>query len=798
MNWSKSKIMKTFLFAVFLCFSTLWAGKISSQQENTNHLTNPKLAISKDGKELLGWENFNPKNPYVVVTDESNTLRISGKSDGKVAFGVKQTIEYLTPSVKPINISGWSRATDIKRGAEYCIFLDILHTDGSWTYSVRAKWQPGTHGWEATEFSYRPKKPVKKIFYFILLRKNSGSAMFKDLSLTRGEPKLQIHYVSIFSLAPWKNDHYRIRYEFLKDNVISEYKLVNSNNKVLASGIKKGKKVDFTLKCPGKPIKVIVNGSDGKTSCQMERNIIRITPPAKLPNGQKTYVWVADSMTKVTPLTFPKKNQPKSIKISLAGGERESVQVLVSNVSKQPLNNLSLEISDIKDSKGNIFPGKIIWERVAYVPRAGNCNIHKESSPDGIYWLPDPLLKAKSFSVYPNSTQSLFITAFANENAKAGVYKGSIKVKGSLQEVISFEIKVHKFTLPKRFSYRTAFAIMDGYLDMQYPTKSLKEIRRMAWDIMLDHRLNPDDITRTSLPDIDDHLYARKRGMNYFTICNLVPQPKKKVLWSLVSPVSAYNNQLFDEFIRRFDPYVAQLKKHNLDKDAAFYGFDERGEEYFPVMLKLKKMLNQRYNIPLFSTSSMFRLLASNPKRLDCYGNNWYCPPTMFYKNKLAKELRKKGYQVWWYTCCGPYYPYANFASLEYPFRDGRILAWMSYFNEADGFLFWHTNNWYRGTKYLDENTTFQSEFKLFVIGGAAGDGQFLYPCKNGPVSSIRLANLRDGSEDYDYLKLLEQKKGKDFAMKIAGALVPDVCNFVTNHEEILATREKVANILSK
>lgn len=56
--------------------------------------------------------------------------------------------------------------------------------------------------------------------------------------------------------------------------------------------------------------------------------------------------------------------------------------------------------------------------------------------------------------------------------------------------------------------------------------------------------------------EIDDLLYARKRGMNYFTICNLVPEPKQKVLWSLVAPVSAYNEKLFDEFKRRFDPYL--------------------------------------------------------------------------------------------------------------------------------------------------------------------------------------------------------------------------------------------------
>ena len=791
--------MRSLLTLFLFCLLPALFAKISPADEGKNHLINPALKISADGKTLEGWKNYNPANPFSVVTDESNTIRVSGKSDGKTGFGLKQEIEYEVPSKKPINIGGWSKASDVKRGAEYCIYLDILHPDGSWTYSIRAQWKPGTHDWEYAEFSHRPKKPVKKISYFILLRKNSGTAMFRDVTLTRKEPELQVHYVSIFSMAPWKNNAYRVRYAFLKDQVNSEFSLFDAAGKVLYTGKATGKTVDQTVECQGVPVKVVVKGNDGKTSKEVSAPIIRLKLPSVLPNGKKEMVWTTDSMTKVSPLTFPDKAVEKNISIALAGGERESAQIQISNLSAKALNGVTLEFSELKDSAGRVFPGKLSWERIAYVPRAANCNPHKDALPDGIYWLPDPLLPAASFSVLPNSTQGLWITATADRKGAAGTYRGVIRINGmSEKQEIPVAVTLYGFDLPKRFSYRTAFAVMDGYLAMQYPNHPLKEIRRKAWDVMLDHRLNPDDITRTSLPEIEDLLYARERGMNYFTICNLVPEPKKKVLWSLIAPVSAYNEELWNEFKRRFDPYVAELKKHGLDKDGAFYGFDERGKEYFQVMAKLRKDLNQRYGIPLFTTSAMFRELAADPKRTDCYGNDWYCPPTMFYKKDLAAQLRAKGHQVWWYTCCGPYYPYANFASLEYPFHDARILAWMSYYNEADGFLFWHTNNWYRGTKYMNEASSFQPDFRLFVIGGAAGDGQFLYPGKDRPFPSIRLANIRDGSEDYDYLKLLEQAVGKKQTLALTGTLVPDVCNFVTDHKTILKVRDNAAKMISR
>ncbi|MCR5752089.1 MAG: hypothetical protein K6G91_09005 [Kiritimatiellae bacterium] len=38
---------------------------------------------------------------------------------------------------------------------------------------------------------------------------------------------------------------------------------------------------------------------------------------------------------------------------------------------------------------------------------------------------------------------------------------------------------------------------------------------------------------------------------------------------------------------------------------------------------------------------------------------------------QVVNELRRRGKKVWWYVCCGPRCPYANFASLEYPFIEG-------------------------------------------------------------------------------------------------------------------------------
>jgi hypothetical protein len=59
-------------------------------------------------------------------------------------------------------------------------------------------------------------------------------------------------------------------------------------------------------------------------------------------------------------------------------------------------------------------------------------------------------------------------------------------------------------------------------------------------------------------------------------------------------------------------------------------------------------------------------------------------------------------------------------------------------------------------------------------MGGMTGDGLMIYPGKNGPVTSIRLANVRDGVQDYELMKLAEAKVGKEAVLKLVKEIAPD------------------------
>ena len=73
------------------------------------------------------------------------------------------------------------------------------------------------------------------------------------------------------------------------------------------------------------------------------------------------------------------------------------------------------------------------------------------------------------------------------------------------------------------------------------------------------------------------------------------------------------------------------------------------------------------------------------------------------------------------------------------------------------------------------------------------GDGQLLYPGAKEPLPSIRLANIRDGSEDYDYLTLCDES-----ARDECGQLIKSLTDFSHNPLQLREMRRRVANKITQ
>jgi hypothetical protein len=129
---------------------------------------------------------------------------------------------------------------------------------------------------------------------------------------------------------------------------------------------------------------------------------------------------------------------------------------------------------------------------------------------------------------------------------------------------------------------------------------------------------------------------------------------------------------------------------------------------------------------------------------------------------------------------------------MDYPSIEGRLLGWMTYGFQAEGLLFWHVNLWHPN-RIIDGREPYL-DWKPQCVWEMTGDGCLTYPTPAGPVSSIRLENIRDGLEDYDYLGLLADAQGYEAAKKYVGRLVKSMTEFTRDPAALTAVRDEIAD----
>jgi len=129
-----------------------------------------------------------------------------------------------------------------------------------------------------------------------------------------------------------------------------------------------------------------------------------------------------------------------------------------------------------------------------------------------------------------------------------------------------------------------------------------------------------------------------------------------------------------------------------------------------------------------------------------------YCPKLnhlhMWYPR--FRELQLEGKELWYYICLHPTGRYPN-RFLDQSMLKHRVLFWIHYLYELDGYLHW-------GGNYYGAGQDPYSELGLRCDSLPLGDAVLWYPGERGPVASLRLKAQRDGLQDYAYLQVLEER----------------------------------------
>ncbi len=736
-----------------------------------------------------------------VAHQGGRSLRCSNTASDETS-GAKQVIVFDTPVQHSIRISGWSRAEHIDAVDDYDIFVDAHYADGTPLWGQIARFNPESTDWHRVEYTFQPVKPLKSLDVYVFLRKAKGTAWFDDLKIER--TPLEISGFKVFPNV----------YGTMSLSVVGQTSLPSEWNAVIKgpSGVlaqSQGNSSPILLEWvapesapAGKyAAHLTVKDPSSGATCHAEREF------DLAPTGvQRNFaVWTESSMRHVLPSAMPplRSVEKPQAEIQLAGREYESFQILLRSGVEQPIREVSVIPSDLvcKTSGAKIAAANITWHEVGYV-RVDKLRGHP-ADPDALPgWWPDALLPVDKMDILPQFTQSIWVTVLAPAGTPAGDYRGTISLQPKGKPAIEIGVcaKVYGFDLPVRSHLKTTFALMDGYLERLYGKPLSDEMRRKYGDFVLQHRLNPDDISRTSPPAIEDLRHYKDR-LNTFNIMNLV-EPRGDKTWVCYSEKPIYTEEFKKQLIARLDPAVEEIRKEGLEHLAYIHGFDEREKDFYPIFREFFGLVKQRYpKIPTLTTGRF----PLEPDVLRDLKVDWACPLTPGYQYEAAEKCRQAGFQVWAYVCLGPGYPYANWLA-DHPLIESRVFWWQAYQQKMDGILYWGLNIWDRKN---NEHRIHPEKGPLLdfsiTTGGPEwpeydklhGDGVLLYPGDKGPIGSIRLANLRDGLEDYEYLWLLAEKlKNVEQARRACLPVTESLTRFTRDPEKVVSQRDAIARQL--
>ena len=555
--------------------------------------------------------------------------------------------------------------------------------------------------------------------------------------------------------------------------------------------------------------------------------------------------WWCESAWKVGAQRPVPTGKPCVVQIEAARGEFEAAQ-LVLNGGEGGCMLQAVKAGELKGRKGSIPASAISIFEVATV-RVDNPSDYLGEAGDYPDPLPPPALPLK---IAANCNQALWVLARVPDHTPAGDYSGWITFKTNKGEGrVQIQLHVFDITMPKETHLRSGFGLSPPVIK-RYHQLQTKEQELAVYEKYLqsfaDHRIAPysfyahtpmkvkfmgKDAGRKVVIDWAEFDVAAKKHLDGGKF-NAFQFPIEGLGGGTFYERSVGEFGGFKygtpDYERLWSDYAMQIESHLKEKgwlkQAYVYWFDEPDKKDY-------EFVNERMDRIKKHAPGLTRLLTEQVEPELIGHVDLWCALTPQWTPKLAQERRKAGEEAWWYICCGPKAPYIG-EFTEHPASEMRVWAWQSWQYGVQGILIWETTYWSSSTAFPDSLQDPWKDAMAYVSGygtpkGAKQfwgncDGRYLYPprrdpnvkqgpCLDGPVSSLRWENLRDGVEDYEYLYMLNQQvervKGRADGKLIAEArallVVPesiskDSTHFTFDIRPVMEQRRKVATMIEK
>lgn len=466
-----------------------------------------------------------------------------------------------------------------------------------------------------------------------------------------------------------------------------------------------------------------------------------------------------------------------------------------------PDGEVSLEVGagDLTGPQGAVIPAGDIEVRLVDEVDIGGTTQFPGEKLTGEW--PDPLLPNAPFTIKQGRLQAVWLTVRTTAATPPGDYEGNVSVKDSDGEVtaLPLAVKVWNVTLPEKSSLKSSFnpwshnwATFYNYAKyprsawLTAPCPSFQDIPReqqlAAIEFFADYRATLQGMNTTGIiagqpvPPVlqpDGSLSLEK-----------APNPNSPT-WDEVAAAAMKNDgSLFvaeiggqtklhlgeeskdAKLTEVFGRYLSEVSRHAAERgwkgQLYCYMLDEphlhknRGG-WSAVLKEARFVKSVAPDIKTFVASGV---LLPTPKQallyrdIDAFCMLWDRTPV-----RDAEFLRSKGKEVWWYGANVTDAPYPTWA-VQSANVGPRMIPLLSYKFQMDGVLHWAVTLFNDDNSYPQDGPRWPD--RPWSMKGwyyKPGEGHLCYPGTGGELwPSIRLSNWRDGMEDYEYLKLLEER----------------------------------------
>ncbi len=508
--------------------------------------------------------------------------------------------------------------------------------------------------------------------------------------------------------------------------------------------------------------------------------------------------WVADPLVKILPgMTRPVKT-PRAVTIDAVRNEYESGQIVVTSAGR--IDKLTAECGPVTGPDGPKPQIKLNF--VGFVPVQRNTTDTPPEhliAPPGDF--PDPLLEDKSVSVEPGRNQPIWLTVYVPKRAAQGDYSASVEITADgATASVPVRITVRPFTLPDTRTLHVTNWLSVGNVGKAQGVEPFTEPFWKWLEVwarfMADHRQNTIITPIISLikgaddgkgnltfdfTDFDRWVELFKRAGVIGTIEGghfggraKWEAPDFDAYYPVITMPDGSRREnpavtvTSDEYKRFLSQFLPALQKHLEEKGWLDHYIQHLADEPIPqnsASYKKAAAVIKQYAPRLrIIDASMCHEIAGS---IDI----WVPQPQEFGdKLDFFKDRVKAGDEVWIYTCLSPKGKYMN-RFIDYPLLDVRLLHWVNFKYDLPGYLHWGLNYW-TGDPFKDLEPEWGGGSHL-----PAGDSHITYPGKIGPLSSIRLEAMRDGIEDYELLRLLDNKDPKR-AREICDSIVHSLTGY--------------------